>query len=101
MASNALTMAAITTSAAARDTVFLAATEVTNAAASAVVESAVAMTAVSISIPSLNVVAANPVSWGLFSKSDYYEPNIKTVLANYAAVDPATYATVHCCFCRM
>lgn len=94
MASNELTMLAITNSAAARDTVFKAATTATSAACQAVVASAAAMSAVSVSTPSLLTVSANPVAWGLFSKSQYYETNIKPIIANYAGVNPSAYTTV-------
>lgn len=94
MASNTLTMTAITTSAAARDAVFKAATTETSAACQAVVTSAVAMNAVAGSTPSLLVVAANSVAWNLFNKSAHYETNVKTVIANYATVNPAVYPTV-------
>ena len=94
MASNTLTMTAITTSQNALNTVFQAATALTNAACTAVVSSSVAMTTVAGSTASLNVVAANPVAWGLFNTSAYYETNVRTVLANYAGVNPVSYATV-------
>jgi hypothetical protein len=94
MASNELTMTAITTSAAARDAVFKSATTATSAACQAVVASAVAMGAVAISTPSLITVADNPVAWGLFNKSPFYEVNIKNVIGNYAAINPASHSTV-------
>ena len=94
MAGSSLTMAAITTSPAAINIVFQAATTPTAAACQAVVASASAMYTVANSIPSLNVLGSNPVAWGLFSASPYYETNVKNVLANLAGVSPAVYPTV-------
>lgn len=93
MASSPLTMAAITTSPIAMNTVFQSATSESSAACQAVVVSSVAMSTVANSKPSLNVIASNPVAWGLFNKSTHYEPNIKTILANYANVIPSVYLT--------
>lgn len=94
MAGSPLTMTAITGSQAAIDIVLKAATTETSAACQAVVQSAVAMNTVANNTPSLNAMAANPVAWGLFSKSSHYETNIRTTLANYAGVAPAVYPTV-------
>lgn len=94
MAGSALTMTAIAASLNAANIVFKAATATTSAACQGVVASPIAMVAVSASIPSLNILAANPVSWGLFSTSSYYETNIKTIIANYAGVAPANYTTI-------
>lgn len=94
MAGSTLTMAAIASSLAATNIVFKAATTATSAACQAVVASPIAMVAVAASVPSLNVLGANSVSWGLFNTSAYYETNIKTVIANFAGVTPANYATI-------
>lgn len=94
MAGSPLTMSAITTSPAAINIVFQGATAETSAACQAVVNSPVAMNSVSNSTPSLTVLGANPVSWGLFNKSAYYETNVRTVIANFAGVNPAIYPTV-------
>ena len=94
MAGNSMTMTAITTSPAAINIVFQAATTATSAACTAVVSSAIAMNSVANSISSLNVVGANSVAWGLFSTSSYYETNVRTTLANYAGVSPSVYPTV-------
>ena len=94
MAGSALTMTAIAASLNAANIVFKAATASTSAACQGVVASPIAMAAVAASIPSLNVLVANPVSWGLFNQSSYYEPNIKTIVANYAGVTPANYASI-------
>jgi len=94
MAGSPLTMAAIVASPAATDIVFKAATPATAAACQAVVTSAIAMNSVSNNAPSLQVLAANPVAWGLFNKSAHYESNIKTVISHYAGVTPAVYPTV-------
>lgn len=94
MAGSALTMTAITTSQNAINTVFQAATALTNAACTAVVASATAMNTVATNTPSLNVLAANPIAWGLFRASGYYETNVRTVIANYAGVNPVSYPTV-------
>jgi len=94
MAASPLTMTAIVNSLSATNIVFQAATTVTSAACQAVVNSAVAMNTVANNIPSLNVLAANPVAWNLFSKSQFYETNVRTVISNYAGVNPAIYPTV-------
>jgi len=94
MAGSPLTMAAIVASPAGTDIVFKSATKEANAACAAVVTSAIAMSSVSNNAPSLQVVAANPVAWGLFNKSAHYESNIKPVLALYAGVTPAVYPTI-------
>lgn len=94
MAGSSLTMTAIAASLNAANIVFTSATSSTSAACQGVVASPVAMVAVSASIPSLNVLAANPISWALFNASTYYEPNIKTVVANYAGVTPSSYASI-------
>ena len=94
MAGSTLTMTAIAASLNASNIVFKAATTSTCAACQGVVASPIAMAAVAASIPSLSVLAANPVSWALFNSSSYYEPNIKVVVANYAGVTPANYASV-------
>lgn len=94
MAGSSLTMTAIASSIAATNIVFKSATTSTSAACQAVVASPVAMVTVAASIPSLNVVFANTVAWGLFNTSAFYEGNIKTVIANFAGVTPANYATV-------
>lgn len=95
MANSPLTMEAITTSQKAIGIVFQAATEKTNAACTAVVSSAVAMNSVSNSTPSLEVLAANSVAWGLFKKSAHYEANIKSVIALYADIlNPSVYPTL-------
>lgn len=94
MAGSTLTMTAIAASLNAANIVFKAATASTSAACQGVVASPIAMVAVAASIPSLTVLAANPISWALFSTSSYYEPNIKTVVANFAGVAPASYSTV-------
>jgi len=94
MAASPLTMAAIVGSTVATNIVFQAATDTTSAACQAVVNSAVAMYAVANDTPSLTVLAANLVAWKLFNKSMYYETNVKTVIANYAGVNPTIYPTV-------
>lgn len=94
MAGSALTMSAINTSPSALNIVFQTATTTTSAACQAVVTSPVAMYSVSNSVPGLFAVAANPVAWGLFSTSIYYELNVRTILANYAGVNPPAYPTV-------
>ena len=87
-------MEAITTSPTAINIIFEAATKETSSACQAVVVSPVAMYSVSNSIPSLEVLSANPVAWGLYAGSAYYETNIKTTLANLAGVDPVIYPTI-------
>jgi len=94
MAASPLTMSAIVGSQTAINIVFQAATAATSAACQAVVISPVAMNSVANNVPSLNVLAANPVSWNLFNTSPYYETNVRTVLANYAGVNPSIYPTV-------
>ena len=94
MAGSTLTMTAIAASLNAANIVFKAATSTTSAACQGVVASPIAMVAVAASIPSLNVLAANPISWALFNTSTYYEINIKTVVANFASVAPANYSTI-------
>lgn len=94
MASSPLTMAAITVSSAATDIVFKAATPATAAACQAVVTSSIAMNAVANSKPSLLTLGANPVAWDLFNASAHYESNVRTVIANYANANPASYPTV-------
>jgi hypothetical protein len=94
IANSTVTMAAVTTSAEAIKLVFKSATTLTNAACTAVVSSPIAMSSVSLSAATLNVVAANPTSWGLYSKSIYYETHVRTTIANLAGLDPATYPSV-------
>lgn len=94
MANSPLTMTAITTSPAAINIVFQAATAETSAACQAVVKSPIAMYSTSNSITALDVIGANPISWGLFNTSIYYETNVRTVLAHYAGVNPSIYPTV-------
>lgn len=94
MAASSLTMAAIVSSSVATNIIFQVATILTSAACQAVVNSATAMNTVSNNTPSLTVLAANPISWGLFNKSSYYETNVRTVIANYAGVSSAAYPTV-------
>ena len=94
MAGSTLTMTAIAASLNASNIVFKSATATNSAACQGVVASPIAMVAVAASIPSLNVLASNPISWALFNASTYYEPNIKVVVANYAGVTPANYASV-------
>ena len=94
MAGSPLTMGAIVSSPAAINVVFQAATTATSNACQAVVQSPIAMNSVSNSAPSLNVVVANPVSWGLFSGSTYFETNVRAAVANLAGVDPNVYPTV-------
>lgn len=94
MAGSSLTMAAIVVSPAATDIVFKAATTVTSAACQAVTASSIAMTSVANNAASLNVVGANPVAWDLFNKSIYYEVNVRTAIALYANLVPASYPTV-------
>lgn len=94
MASSPLTMSAIVGSTAATDIVFRAATAATAAACQAVVVSPIAMNAVANNKPSLFVLGANPIAWNLFNTSIYYEPNVRTIIANYAGVVPASYPTV-------
>lgn len=94
MAGSSLTMTAIAASLNAANIVFTAATSTTSAACQGVVASPIAMVAVAASIPSLNILAANPISWALFNTSAYYETNIKTIVANYAGVTPASYASI-------
>lgn len=94
MAGSPLTMATIVSSPAAVNIIFKSATTATSIACQAVVSSQIAMVASANSIPSLVVLGANPVAWSLFSGSVYFEPNIKTILANYAGVVPANYPTI-------
>lgn len=94
MANSPLTMTAITTSQNAINTVFQSATALTNAACTAVVASSTAMSTVANSAASLTVLGANPVAWGLYKVSAYYETNVRTTVANYAGLAPATYPTV-------
>lgn len=94
MAGSTLTMAAIVNSPAAIDIVFKSAKAETSSACQAVVVSPIAMNSVSNSRPSLLILGANNVSWGLFNASTYYEVNVRTIIANYANVNPASYPTV-------
>lgn len=94
MAGSSLTMTAITASPVAIDIIFKTATAVTSAACSAVVASNVAMSSVANSSSSLNTLAANPISWGLFNSSIYYEANIKSIVALYGGFIPANYLTI-------
>jgi hypothetical protein len=94
MANSPTTMTAITTSPEAIKIVFQSATAVTNAACSAVVASPTAMSTVSRSADSLNVLGANPISWGLYKASVYYETHIRFTIANLAGLTPSTYPTV-------
>lgn len=93
MAASSLTMAAIVTCPAAVDIVFKDATADTQHAAKSVATNAGAMNLVSNNPNSLRVVAANPVSWGLFNKSSHYETNVKAIVANYASINPTLYPT--------
>jgi hypothetical protein len=94
MAGSTLTMEAITSSPTAINIVFASATKETSAACQAVVVSPMAMYSVANSESSLNVVGANPVAWGFFAGSAYYENNVRTTIANLAGVDPLIYPTV-------
>jgi hypothetical protein len=94
MAGSPLTMAAITSSPIAINVIFQAATSETSAACQAVVKSPIAMSAISNSPTALAAVGANPISWGLFSASTYYETHIRTTLANFAGLNPSVYPTV-------
>lgn len=94
MAGSSLTMSVIVLSPAAIDIIFKGATAFTSAPVSSVVASPIAMTTVSNSSGSLQVVAANTVSWGIFINSIYYEVNVRTILALLAGVSPANYPTV-------
>jgi hypothetical protein len=94
MAGSPLTMAAIVVSPAATNIIFQSATAQTSNACQAVVESSIAMSAVSNNAATLNTLGGNLISWGLFSKSAHYETNVRTVIANYAGVNPVLYPTV-------
>jgi len=84
MAASSVTMQAIIDSEIATDAVF-ADTDINNTtAALAITKNQTAMTKVSINPSTLNVIGVNPVSWGLFIVSQWYEDNIKNIIANLA-----------------
>lgn len=91
MAASPLTMAAVVTSQAAINIVFKAARSETAAACSAVVVSPIAMAAVANNFDSLKTVVANTIAWELFTKSSYYEYNVRTIIALLAELNPDLY----------
>lgn len=94
MANGQVTMDAIVLSLKAKNAIFVQATEGNSTAVEAVVKSAIAMNAVSNNVTSLEKVSDNPTSWSKFIASNYYESNIKDIVANYAGVDSSLYANI-------
>ena len=94
MANGQVTMDAIVLSLKAKNAIFVQAVEGNSTAVEAVVKSAIAMSTVSGSVPTLESVSDNPTSWSKFIVSNYYEPNIKDIIANYAGVDSSLYANI-------
>lgn len=94
IANGQTTMSAIVLSMRANKAIFLQATESNSTAVEAVVKSAIAISTVSKNVDALVGVSDNPTSWKFFIKSNYYESNIKSIIANYAGINPELYPTV-------
>jgi hypothetical protein len=86
MAASPLTMSVITNSPTAVAIVYQQATATRNEAVKAVVQSSVAVTATSLSKTTLDTLVFNPVSWGFFRASIYYEANLSPIIANFASL---------------
>lgn len=93
MAASSVTMEAIIDSSIATNAVF-ADTDINNTtAALAITKNQTAMSSISNDSPTLNVIGTNPVSWSLFKASQWYEENVKNVIANLADLNTSTYST--------
>jgi len=87
------TVTAIIASELATDAVFAAASSENSTACAAIVQSPLAMSIITSSASTLNTLALNSTSWGLFSASPSYEVNVKSVIALLADVDPTAHST--------
>jgi len=91
VASNTLTMTAMSVSELAHRAILASARHDNTSAATAVSGSLVAMNKISISLDALNIAIENRVSWGLFITSAHYENNIKSIVCLFAGLDPDDY----------
>ena len=93
MASNALTMEAMSVSERAYKVIFQSSTNYNTTAAKAVADSPVAMHKIATSINALTVAINNTTSWNLFIASANYESNIKTIVSLFAGFASSNYET--------
>ena len=94
MATNPVTMAAITSSDEAIRVVFEQTSVHNYSAMEEIAKNQAAMAATAINAASLGAVVDNNVAWGYFSVSEYYEENIINTLSTIIGVDPSLYATL-------
>jgi hypothetical protein len=93
IAASTTTMDAVILSSKAIAAIFTKASAQNSTACQAVVASPVAMASVSASLPALNTVIGNDISWNFFTGSASYQLNSKSAIALFAGVNPAEYAT--------
>jgi hypothetical protein len=91
MATNPITMTAITASDEAIRVVFEQTSVYNFAAIEKIAEHQAAMTATSTNVAALGAVVDNAVAWSYFSVSEYYEENIVNTLATIIGLDPAGF----------
>jgi hypothetical protein len=94
MATNPITMAAITASDEAIRVVFEQTSVYNFAAIEKIAEHQSAMAATSVNLAALGAVVDNAVAWSYFSVSEYYEENIVNTLATIIGLDPAGFDTL-------
>jgi hypothetical protein len=95
IASNTLTMTAMSVSAKAHKAIFESTRLNNTSAALAISNSLVAMNKISISLDALNIAIENRISWDLFINSPHYENNIKTIVTLFAGLNPGDYANLN------
>jgi hypothetical protein len=93
MAANTLTMAAITSSAAARRVIFENTSEYNFRPIEQITKNQSAMANTSVLADALGAVIDNDVAWSYFRASPYYEENIVNTLTTIIGLDPADFNT--------